>query len=79
VRHRYSYEGLCVLAVMIRGRHRGLPFSIDRAVLLPAALERFADRADNRRRSSSVGALSANDRANLIARAQTQSQDIAVS
>ena len=38
----YSFSGvwhtlskLIIVAVMIRGRHRGLPYAIDRAVLLP--------------------------------------------
>ncbi|GAA5951506.1 hypothetical protein JCM21900_001587 [Sporobolomyces salmonicolor] len=34
---------LIVLAVMIRGRHRGLPIAIDRAVLLPSDLEKHFD------------------------------------
>ncbi|GAA6035920.1 hypothetical protein JCM8097_005165 [Rhodosporidiobolus ruineniae] len=34
---------LIVIAVMIRGRHRGLPIAIDRAVLLPADLEKHGD------------------------------------
>ncbi|GAA5892072.1 hypothetical protein JCM6882_005687 [Rhodosporidiobolus microsporus] len=34
---------LIVIAVMIRGRHRGLPIAIDRAVLLPSDLEKHLD------------------------------------
>ncbi|BGP12490.1 hypothetical protein JCM10213_005472 [Rhodosporidiobolus nylandii] len=34
---------LIVIAVMIRGRHRGLPIAIDRAVLLPSDLEKHMD------------------------------------
>ncbi|GAA5879171.1 hypothetical protein JCM8547_001603 [Rhodosporidiobolus lusitaniae] len=34
---------LIVIAVMIRGRHRGLPIAIDRAVLLPSDLEKHGD------------------------------------
>lgn len=30
---------LVVIAVMLRGRHRGLPVAIDRAVLLPGELD----------------------------------------
>ncbi|MCO5556922.1 hypothetical protein L7F22_010477 [Adiantum nelumboides] len=37
---------LVVIAVMIRGRHRGLPVAIDRAVLLPGELE-SEDEADD--------------------------------
>ncbi|KAG0664073.1 low affinity potassium transporter [Rhodotorula mucilaginosa] len=34
---------LIICAVMIRGRHRGLPIAIDRAVLLPSDLEKHGD------------------------------------
>ncbi|GAA5896526.1 uncharacterized protein JCM6883_006933 [Sporobolomyces salmoneus] len=34
---------LVLIALMIRGRHRGLPIAIDRAVLLPSDLEAHAD------------------------------------
>ncbi|GAA6022173.1 hypothetical protein JCM10207_003933 [Rhodosporidiobolus poonsookiae] len=34
---------LIVIIVMIRGRHRGLPIAIDRAVLLPSDLEKHFD------------------------------------
>lgn len=36
---------LVVCAVMIRGRHRGLPIAIDRAVLLPTSLDRVNTRS----------------------------------
>ncbi len=43
---RFSTLGkLVVIAVMLRGRHRGLPVAIDRAVLLPDELE-VEDQAD---------------------------------
>jgi Cation transport protein len=49
---------LVVIAVMIRGRHRGLPIAIDRAVLLPRDIEFHdstgRDHEANRRRSSSL-------------------------
>lgn len=32
---------------MIRGRHRGLPVAIDRAVLLPSEFERYREEEDN--------------------------------
>lgn len=35
----HTLSKLVVCAVMIRGRHRGLPVAIDRAILLPADLE----------------------------------------
>ncbi|BGP36458.1 hypothetical protein JCM10449v2_000359 [Rhodotorula kratochvilovae] len=34
---------LIIIAVMIRGRHRGLPIAIDRAVLLPSDLAKHGD------------------------------------
>ncbi|BGO99221.1 hypothetical protein NBRC10513v2_000325 [Rhodotorula toruloides] len=34
---------LIICAVMVRGRHRGLPIAIDRAVLLPSDLEKHGD------------------------------------
>mgnify|MGYP001563476389 CR=1 len=36
---------LVLIAVMIRGRHRGLPIAIDRAVLLPSDLVKVGDDA----------------------------------
>lgn len=49
----YSFSGalhtlskLILCAVMIRGRHRGLPVALDRAVLLPHEFERREDGAD---------------------------------
>ncbi|KAH0829084.1 cation transport protein-domain-containing protein [Lanmaoa asiatica] len=56
---------LIVCLVMIRGRHRGLPVAIDRAIVLPYEFERMQDNPDppprvNERRTSrySVGAVS---------------------
>lgn len=47
VQANYSFSGalsplskLIICAVMIRGRHRGLPVAIDRAVLLPSEFKR---------------------------------------
>ena len=47
----YSFSGiwhtlskLILIAVMIRGRHRGLPYAIDRAVMLPG--EELMERMD---------------------------------
>ena len=34
-----------MILVMLRGRHRGLPVAIDRAILLPHAYARFDRRA----------------------------------
>ncbi|KAF8435126.1 cation transport protein-domain-containing protein [Boletus edulis BED1] len=56
---------LVVCLVMIRGRHRGLPVALDRAIVLPYEFERAQDNPDpppsvDERRSSrySVGAVS---------------------
>jgi Trk-type K+ transport system membrane component len=49
----YSFSGswhklskLILCAVMLRGRHRGLPIAIDRAVLLPDERQDFAEEED---------------------------------
>lgn len=49
----YSFSGalhtlskLILCAVMIRGRHRGLPVALDRAVLLPHEFEKREDSAE---------------------------------
>ena len=53
---------LIIIAMMIRGRHRGLPYALDRAVLLPseALHKKEADDAARRmrRRSSAASAVS---------------------
>jgi hypothetical protein len=56
---------LVVVAMQIRGRHRGLPYDLDRAILLPSeSLQRKEDeeseRRQLRRRNSSVSAMSTN-------------------
>jgi Trk-type K+ transport system membrane component len=59
----YSFSGawhtgskLVLCAVMLRGRHRGLPVAIDRAVLLPSATLGWAEEEDARRgRREGVG------------------------
>ena len=35
---------LVIIAMMIRGRHRGLPYTIDRAIMLPNAAMKRHDR-----------------------------------
>ncbi|RMZ88034.1 hypothetical protein DV736_g4739, partial [Chaetothyriales sp. CBS 134916] len=57
---------LIIIAMQVRGRHRGLPYQLDRAVLLPseslhAKEEKDAQRMLQRRRSSVVTVLSARD------------------
>ena len=46
----HSLSKLILIAVMIRGRHRGLPFAIDRAVLLPG--EELMEKMDHEVNSS---------------------------
>lgn len=41
---------LVIIAMQIRGRHRGLPYSLDRAVLLPSDALNRRDAADSERR-----------------------------
>lgn len=43
---------LVVMAMMIRGRHRGLPYALDRAILLPSENANIAEKVDTRRRST---------------------------
>jgi len=42
----HTFSKLILCAVMIRGRHRGLPVAIDRAVLLPDETLAAAEEAD---------------------------------
>jgi len=58
----YSFSGalrplskLIICFVMLRGRHRGLPVAIDRAVLLPAEFQKPEDRYDDQRSSLAPG------------------------
>lgn len=46
---------LILCAVMIRGRHRGLPVAIDRAVLLPGEHLAAAEEEDALRRMEKSG------------------------
>ena len=46
---------LVLCAVMLRGRHRGLPVAIDRAILLPSATLGWAEEEDAHRRAASRG------------------------
>ena len=57
-KNNYSFAGalqplskfiLCL--VMIRGRHRGLPMAIDRAVMLPSEFRRSLDQEDRSQRT----------------------------
>ncbi|KAI1614929.1 cation transport protein-domain-containing protein [Exophiala viscosa] len=58
----YSFSGawhtaskLVLCAVMLRGRHRGLPVSIDRAILLPDETLAWAEEEDATKRRGSFG------------------------
>ncbi|KIW34523.1 uncharacterized protein PV07_01299 [Cladophialophora immunda] len=71
--NNYSFCGawhlaskLVLCAVMLRGRHRGLPVSIDRAVLLPDESLAWAEEEDAHKRTSSFYSGSA-----MLSRAQT--------
>jgi hypothetical protein len=54
----YSFSGawhtgskLVLCAVMLRGRHRGLPVAIDKAILLPHRTLAWAEEEDAQKRS----------------------------
>jgi hypothetical protein len=58
--NNYSFSGawhlaskLVLCAVMLRGRHRGLPVAIDRAILLPDESLALAEEEDAHRRTTS--------------------------
>jgi len=52
---------LVLCAVMLRGRHRGLPVAIDRAVLLPSATLGWAEEEDAHRRGRSRSRMGERD------------------
>jgi Trk-type K+ transport system membrane component len=54
---------LVLIAVMLRGRHRGLPVAIDRAILLPSATLGWAEEEDAHRRGRSRSRMRERDRA----------------
>ena len=51
---------LVLAAVMLRGRHRGLPVAIDRAVLLPSRTLGWAEEEDGLRRKGTLAAVREN-------------------
>jgi Trk-type K+ transport system membrane component len=57
---------LVIIAMQVRGRHRGLPYELDRAVLLPSEKLHTKEAGEGQRilqrRRSSLGAMSAVDR-----------------
>jgi hypothetical protein len=55
---------LVIIAMQIRGRHRGLPYELDRAILLPSENlqeKEEADAANRARRRISISAMDQND------------------
>ncbi|KAL1302898.1 hypothetical protein AAFC00_003223 [Neodothiora populina] len=46
---------LIIIAMMIRGRHRGLPYALDRAILLPSDNLRIAEEEEAKRRNALFG------------------------
>lgn len=76
-----TFSKVVIVAMQIRGRHRGLPYSLDRAVLLPSdALNRKevadAERRMRRRNSNLSGGESMG---RPQSRTESQSRDAAVS
>jgi potassium uptake Trk family protein len=63
----HTLSKLIIIAMMIRGRHRGLPYALDRAILLPSeSLQRKEQEEAMRRaqRRSSVLSLTSNGNGN---------------
>lgn len=55
---------LIIIAMMLRGRHRGLPYALDRAILLPSeSLQRKEAEMDERRRERRASVTSAREAA----------------
>lgn len=55
---------LVIIAMQIRGRHRGLPYELDRAILLPSEHlqeKEEADASNRARRRTSIGTMDQND------------------
>lgn len=52
---------LIIIAMMIRGRHRGLPYALDRAILLPSETLHKNEAEDGRRRRSSLATRDSED------------------
>jgi Trk-type K+ transport system membrane component len=53
---------LIIIAMMLRGRHRGLPYALDRAILLPSeSLQRKEAKMDERRRERRASIASQKD------------------
>lgn len=69
---------LVVVAMMIRGRHRGLPYGLDRAILLPSeALDRqeAQDGEARLQRRQSAASLAPNARPGSLIRGRSRSTD----
>ncbi|KAK6196976.1 multisubstrate pseudouridine synthase 7 [Pestalotiopsis sp. IQ-011] len=74
---QFSVVGkLVVIAMMIRGRHRGLPYGLDRAILLPSeSLNRQEAEADEQRLQRRQSAVSLGPRPTSLARGRSRSVD----
>ncbi|KAI1426730.1 cation transport protein-domain-containing protein [Xylaria sp. FL1777] len=70
---------LVIIAMMIRGRHRGLPYGLDRAVLLPSENLNRKEAQDIeqrlQRRQSAMSATAADGRPSSMARDRSRSFD----
>ncbi|BCR89823.1 potassium ion transporter [Aspergillus chevalieri] len=66
---------LVIIAMQVRGRHRGLPYSLDRAILLPSEALNQQEIADGerrmRRRASNLSGTTSMDRQQSQARTET--------
>jgi potassium uptake Trk family protein len=65
---------LVIIAMMLRGRHRGLPYALDRAILLPSEKLQQKEAEDAERRMVRRGSMFAEENRSQIRRGQTWEQ-----
>ncbi|KAM3417619.1 Potassium transport protein [Cercospora zeina] len=59
---------LIIIAMMIRGRHRGLPYALDRAILLPSDKLQQKEHEEAERRLTRRGSMFAEENQNMFGR-----------
>ncbi|KAK7203551.1 cation transport protein-domain-containing protein [Myxozyma melibiosi] len=64
---------LVIIAMMLRGRHRGLPYALDRAILLPSQkiVEKDKDAEERVTRRMSMGSMNGLPRTSTVGRSST--------
>ncbi|KAF2188061.1 potassium transport protein 1 [Zopfia rhizophila CBS 207.26] len=63
--HFTTFSKLVICAMMIRGRHRGLPYALDRAITLPSDLFANEDAEDEYRDEDEIGFEKENEKRSL--------------